>query len=194
MEKYLSPDDALAELKTGNDVFVQSFAQAEQRSYLQHVSRDQVVLASILSCADARTAPEHLFSQGLGDIFVIRVAGNVATEIEQASLEYSAVVLKCPLIVVMGHSECGAVRTALDACNGKTFPGQIQALASLIAPAATQTRDWPGDWLENATRENVRMSVQSLSTSSVLSPLADAGRLKIVGAYYELASGKVTLL
>lgn len=187
-------ESAIAELRAGNEAFVRSLDPGRQAALLERLARGQAPPAAILSCSDSRTAPDIIFNQNLGGIFSIRVAGNVATQVERASLEFAAAMLHCPLIVVMGHSDCGAVRAALELTKGASFPGDIQALAALISPAAHETKNQPGDWLYNATVHNVRTSVRSLEASSVLSQLLNSDALKIVGAYYDLTSGKVVFL
>jgi len=189
----MSSSDAWKKLMAGNRIFVSSMARKmqtiEERAAL---GTGQAPFASILTCSDSRTTPEIIFNQGLGDVFVVRVAGNVATATERASLEYATAVLKSPLIVVMGHSSCGAVKAALDATKGQTFPGDIQQLASIIKPAAVATKSMVGDWSVNATKENVRRVVSDLYTSPVISDLIKSGALTIVGAYYTLETGEVT--
>jgi carbonic anhydrase len=192
----MSADHALTKLKDGNAAFARLMITTRPQTIAERVAlgKGQAPFASILSCADSRTTPEIIFNQGLGDIFVVRVAGNVATVTERASLEYGAAVLKSPLIVVMGHSSCGAVKAAIDLTNGQSFPGDIQNLATLIEPAAKAAKGQSGDWTTNATLENVRATVQTLQASPVLSDLLKSGSLKIVGAYYQLDSGIVTFL
>lgn len=192
----MSPDDALAKLKAGNTVFVQHMTTTRTQTIEERVAlgQGQAPFASLLSCADSRTTPEIIFNQGLGDIFVVRVAGNVATATETASLEYASAVLKSPLIVVMGHSACGAVKAGIDLTKGESFPGDIQALAAIIEPAAKTTKGQPGDWAVNATKENVRLSMARLKQSPVLSDLVKSGALKIVGAYYQLETGVVSFM
>lgn len=190
----MSSSDAWKKLMAGNRIFVSSMARRmqtiEERAAL---GAGQAPFASILSCADSRTTPEIIFHQGLGDIFVVRVAGNIATATERASLEYASAVLKSPLIVVMGHSSCGAVKAAIDATKGQTFPGDIQQLAAIIKPAAEATKSMAGDWLVNAAKENVRRVVSDLHTSPVISELIKkSSALNIVGAYYTLETGEVT--
>ena len=191
----MTPAQALEKLIHGNGDFARTMARRtqtiEERAAL---GAGQAPFASILSCADSRTSPEIVFNQGLGDIFVVRVAGNVATATERASLEYAAAVLKSPLIVVMGHSACGAVKAGLDAAKGQTFPGDIQRLADIVRPAAEATKALPGDWVVNATRENVRRVVGELKTSPVLGDLVRSGALDIAGAYYSLDTGIVSLI
>ncbi len=189
----MSPADAWKKLMAGNRIFVSSMARRMQTiEEREALGAGQAPFASILSCADSRTTPEIIFHQGLGDIFVVRVAGNVATATERASLEYASAVLKSPLIVVMGHSSCGAVKAAIDATKGQALPGDIQQLAGIIEPAAEATKGMAGDWLMNATKENVRRVVSQLHTSPVISELVKSSELNIVGAYYSLETGEVT--
>jgi carbonic anhydrase len=137
-------------------------------------------------------APEIVFDQGLGDIFDVRVAGNVAGTSETASLEYAAEHLHVPLIVVMGHSHCGAVSAALE---GGTLPGKLPDLMAAIRPAVDQSAQEPGDRLANAVRDNVSLVVQQLlAAKPVLAELAESGKLRVVGAVYSLETGKIEWL
>jgi len=137
-------------------------------------------------------APEIIFDQGLGDLFVVRVAGNVATEAELASLEYGADHLHIPLLVVVGHENCGAVTAALQ---GGPAEGHISTLVQLLQPAVEKSRQLPGDALANAVRTNVEMVVQQLRTSTpILSELVAHHKLKIIGAVYSLKTGRVSWL
>jgi carbonic anhydrase len=189
----MSPGEALKKLMDGNRFFADSMKRKKQTlEERAALGAGQTPFASILCCADSRTTPEIVFHQGLGDIFVVRVAGNVATATERASLEYGSEVLKSPLILVMGHSSCGAVKAAIGATKGETFPGEIQQLAAMIKPAAESTKAMSGDWLENATKQNVRNVMKGLGESTVLAGLVKSGALKIAGAYYSLATGIVT--
>ena len=192
----MSADEALSRLKQGNDSFVRLMTTTRSQTIAERTAlgHGQSPFATILSCADSRTTPEVLFNTGLGDIFVVRVAGNVATVTEQGSIEYSAAELKSPLVVVMGHSSCGAVKAAIARVKGEKFPGDIEEIADLIAPAAKATKSKPGDWVYNTTIENVHRSIKALQGSSVLSGMKSTTGLKIVGAYYELESGRVDFL
>jgi len=192
----MTPDDALGKLKQGNATFVAHMTQTRSQTIEERAAlgAGQAPFASVLSCADSRTTPEIIFNQGLGDIFVVRVAGNVATVTETASLEYAAAVLKSSLIVVMGHSSCGAVKAAIELAQGKSFPGKIQDLAKVIEPAALSSKGKAGNWTVNATMDNIRLAMHALQASPVLSDLITAGQLKIVGAYYQLETGEVTYL
>ena len=148
--------------------------------------------ATILSCADSRVAPEILFAQGLGDLFDVRVAGNVAADAELASIEYAAEHLHTPLLVVMGHQKCGAVTAAAEAGEGE---GHLPSLLGLIRPAVDKARGEPGDLIDNAVRINVENVVRQIRASTpVLGPLIDRGELVVVGAVYSLDTGKVAWL
>ena len=136
--------------------------------------------------------PEIIFDEGLGDIFDVRVAGNVAGDHATASLEYAAEHLHVPLIVVMGHTHCGAVTAALE---GGTLPGKLPNLMAALRPAVEQSAHEPGDRLDNAVRDNVLLVVEQLRTAKpVLSELVATGKLRIVGAVYSLETGKVEWL
>ena len=189
-----SADAVLAELKAGNQHHAahqythphQSAARQRELAHGQHPH------AVILSCADSRVAPEIVFDQGLGDLFTIRVAGNIATDAEVASIEYAAEHLHTPLVVVMGHQSCGAVAAAVA---GGEAPGHLPTLIDAIRPAVDKARELPGDLAANAMRINVEMVVAQLRSSPpVLAELVASGKLRIVGAVYSLENGKVTWL
>ena len=193
-ESLPSADAVLAELKAGN---AQHVAKRYQRPH-QTEARQRVLASgqsphcAILACADSRVPPEILFDQGLGDLFDVRVAGNVAGDDETASLEYAAEHLHVPLVVVMGHTQCGAVSAALE---GGTLPGKLPNLMAAIRPAVNQSAHEPGNRLDNAVRANVVHVVEQLRTAKpVLSDLVATGKLRIVGAVYSVETGKVDWL
>ena len=193
-EDVPSAGTVLGELKAGNAHHVaKKYAHPHQNAARQReLATGQHPHCALLTCADSRVAPEIVFDQGLGDIFDVRVAGNVAGDTETASLEYAAEHLHVPLIVVMGHSKCGAVSAALE---GGTLPGKLPSLMAAIRPAVEQSAHEPGDRLANAVRDNVVLVVQQLlAAKPVLAELAEAGKLRIVGAVYSLETGKVEWL
>lgn len=193
-EPNVTPDSVLAELKTGNAHHVQHHYQHphETLARQRELVTGQHPHAEILSCADSRVPPEIIFDQGLGDLFTVRVAGNVATDTEIGSLEYGAEHLHIPLLVVLGHESCGAVTAAVQGGNTK---GHIAALVSLIKPAVDSSHGMPGDPVANAVRSNVRLVVQQLRSSTpILSELVAHGKLKIIGGVYSLETGEVTWL
>jgi carbonic anhydrase len=193
----IHPDAALARLKSGNHVFVETMTTTRTQTIAERAAlgAGQAPWASILTCADSRLAPEIIFNTGLGDIFVARVAGNVPDPAETASLEYGSAVLGSQLIVVMGHSSCGAVKSTIEAAGGAKMPSaDLERLVAGIMPAVRSVRGEPGDELVNATKANVLAGVRHLQANALLKDLAAHGKLKIAGAYYDLSSGKVSWL
>ena len=193
-EPMPSADAALAELKAGNAHHVaKNYQHPHQTADRQHLLvSGQTPHSAILTCSDSRVPPEIVFDEGLGDIFAIRVAGNVAGDDETASIEYAAEHLHVPLVVVMGHSHCGAVSAAVE---GGTLPGKLPMLMAALRPAVEQSAHESGDRIENAVRDNVVHVVEQLRTAKpVLSELVEAGKLRIVGAVYSLDTGKVEWL
>jgi carbonic anhydrase len=197
------PDDILKKLLEGNARFVagKDTAATAQRSpeRREKIAEGQKPFAAIVTCADSRVAPELLFDQGLGDLFIIRVAGNVisgAGAVVKGSIEYAVAVLGSPLVMVLGHSKCGAVDAALKyLADGKPAPGAIGELVRVIKPAAASVKDKPGDKLENAINANVLEGVKTLKgLDPLIAPAVKDGKVKVVGATYDLRTGKVTML
>lgn len=191
----LTPDQALQRLMDANEAFVSDKPQAPQinRKRRLEIAQGQTPFAVLLSCSDSRVPPEVLFGQGLGDLFTVRVAGNTVSPEGLGSIEYAVAELGVPLIVVLGHERCGAVGAAVSIVrDGTSFPGAIGEMVSPIVPSAIRARDEKGDWLDNAVRRNVVDVVERLKVSGNLleEPIA-AGKLKIVGARYDLDDGKV---
>lgn len=193
-EKAPSADAVLAELRAGNEHHAaKKYEHPHQSAARQReLASGQHPHAAILSCADSRVAPEIVFDQGLGDLFDVRVAGNVAGDSEIASLEYAAEHLNVPLVVVMGHQHCGAVTAAAEA--GEPH-GHLSALIAPIRPAVQRAKTMPGDPIENAVRINVEMVVDQLRDSKpILGELVAKHELRIVGAIYSLDTGRVEWL
>jgi len=193
-DEQITPDSVLAELKTGNKHHLAHRYQHphETLERQRQLASGQHPHAEILSCSDSRVPPEIVFDQGLGDLFIVRVAGNVASDTEIGSLEYGAEHLQVPLIVVLGHENCGAVTAAVQ---GGPPEGHIGSLVDLIKPAVEKTRGMSGDPVSNAVRMNVELVVKQLRTSTpILSELVAHGKLRIVGAVYSIETGAVTWL
>src|SRR4051812_2350329 len=189
-----SADAVLRELKAGNDHHVSKrYQHPHQNAERQReLAESQHPHAIVLSCADSRVAPEIILDQGLGDLFDVRVAGNVASDTELASIEYAAVHLHTPLLVVMGHQKCGAVTAAAESGEAE---GHLPSLLALIRPAVERARAQPGDLIDNAVRINVENVVRQVHGSTpVLAALVDRGALTVVGAVYSLDTGKVAWL
>lgn len=194
----LTADVALQELLAGNQRYVanRSTHPHQTAGHRQELRQRQEPFAVILGCADSRVPPEIVFDQGLGDLFVVRVAGNVVDEAVLGSLEYAAEYLRTPLLVVLGHQACGAVQTTLGAlAAGESGVGHMRFLVDVIQPAVAEARFQRGDLLENAVRVNVQRMVKHLRMAGpILSAQVRDRKLQIVGAYYDLASGQVEIL
>ena len=178
-------------LKEGNRRFVEGrmLHDHQDMQRLVEVAKGQHPIAIIVGCSDSRVTPEIIFDQGLGDLFVVRVAGNVVDDHALGSIEYAAEHLHTSLIVVLGHDRCGAVQAAI---SGDDAPGHIQSIVESIRPAVDAAKSEPGDLLDNAIDQNVRRVVKQLQTSQpILQPQIQAGQLQVVGARYLLDSGAV---
>ncbi len=189
-------DEAFSRLMDGNMRFVSgSLGQKD----IGTARRNELVggqhpFAIVVTCSDSRVAPEYIFDQGLGDIFVIRVAGNVLDPVALGSVEYAAEHLGSHLLVLMGHEKCGAVKAAVEATGEPE--GNIGAILKKIMPAVNKAKGGTQDEIiNNAIRENVAVSHRSvLEKSPLLKHLIEKGELKVVDAVYHLASGEVEIL
>ncbi len=188
------PAVVLRQLMDGNKRYAANHAShphqvAARRTELATAQHPRAV---ILGCADSRVPPELVFDQGLGDLFVVRVAGNVASDEVLGSIEYAVEHLGATLIVVLGHERCGAVGAAV---KGGDPEGHVASLVKEILPAVQQTKGQPGDSVENALRANVsRVVARIQADESVLKPAIQAGKIKVVGARYDLDTGLIGLL
>lgn len=190
----VNPQAALKRLMEGNKRFIDGkrLNPNQSKLRLQETSVAQYPFAAILGCADSRVPAEIVFDQGLGDLFVVRVAGNVASQTAIGSLEFATAVLGAQLIVVVGHAKCGAV---IAATKSDPLPGRIGVFVEEIKPAVERVRNKTGSLEENAIIANVQYQAEKLAESStILRGLIKEGKLQIVGGRYDLASGKVTLL
>jgi carbonic anhydrase len=187
----VSSDSALQKLIDGNKhfttgEFIHPNQTPERRTKL---TKAQHPFAIILGCSDSRVPPEIIFDQGLGDLFVVRDAGNIVNDEVLGSIEYAVEHLGVRLIVVLGHQRCGAVSAAVQ---GGEVPGHIQSLVEAIRPAVEKARGESGSLLENAINENIAMVVKKLKTSEpILEHFVQDGDLKIIGARYDLDDGNV---
>jgi len=188
-----TPDAALKQLIDGNKRFVDSKRQNPHQDFgrITEVAKSQKPFAAILGCADSRFPSEIIFDQGFGDLFVCRVAGNVVTSEEMGSLEFGTLVLGAKVLVVVGHERCGAVDATI---KGAQVPGQIGSLIDAIKPAVESSKDQTGDRLENAVKANVMLQASRLKASPVISKLIAENKLKVVGGYYDLDTGRVTII
>ncbi len=186
--------DALQRLMDGNHRFASARSVHPNRDAerIEELKDQQAPYAAILTCADSRVAPEVVFDQGLGDLFVVRVAGNIINDQLLGSLEYAAAILKVPIIMVMGHTDCGAVKAV---ASGEKLEGHITSLAPSILPALEVAANMKGEFIDNAIRESARMTAELLRKAEPILPdLVNQQKLQIVPAVYILETGTVALL
>ncbi|MBW4588503.1 MAG: carbonic anhydrase [Aetokthonos hydrillicola CCALA 1050] len=189
----LTPDAALEKLLEGNQRFTQHHPQYPDQSAarLLEVAQAQHPFATILSCADSRVPPEIIFDQGIGDVFDIRIAGNIAIPEAIGSIEYAAVLLGTPVVMVLGHERCGAVTATVQK---QALLGNIGTFVQAIKPALEKVSGQSGDAVENAVVANVQYQIERLGRSQLLTERVESGKLKIVGGRYDLDTGKVTIV
>lgn len=195
----LTPDEALVRLRDGNLRFLAGDIAPALRDPGSHrfVAAAQVPFAALLACADSRVAPEILFSCGLGDLFVVRNAGNTADAAATGSLEYAVAKLGVPLIAVMGHDRCGAVEAALSVVEADArLPGAMGEMIAPILPSAIRATRRPGqDRVRMAAEEHVLEVVGQLQArSAIIAAAVAAGRLRVAGGLYDLDEGRVRLV
>jgi carbonic anhydrase len=191
----VAPAEAISKLKEGNGRYTSGSLQhpgqtTERRTEL---AKTQHPFAAILCCSDSRVPPEVVFDQGLGDLFIVRVAGNVINDEGLGSLEYTVDHLGTRLILVLGHQRCGAVDAAREtiAAKGKA-PGHIQSLVTAIKPAVEATAK---EDLDATIKANVKHVVDALRSSTpILKAAVDSGKIQVIGGYYSLDTGAVTFL
>lgn len=195
------PDAILRGLLEGNKRFVSGQPSSPRRrpEDFAALAEGQSPLAVIVGCADSRVPPELLFDQGVGDLFVVRVAGNVVTNAGvtvKGSIEYAVLELGVPLIMVLGHSNCGAIKAALKHITASdSVPGSIKGLVDTLRPTVAKVKGMPGDPLDNAIRANVAAGVERLKTlEPILAGRVKQGRVKVVGGLYDLKSGSATVI
>jgi carbonic anhydrase len=194
----LNADAALARLLDGNQRYMASgLVHPDQMpARRQALTSQQAPFAIVLTCADSRVPPEVVFDQGLGDLFVVRVAGNILSDTLLGSIEYAADHLKAPLVLVLGHARCGALEAAVAAVqSGSEAPGHIASLVAALRPAVEAAQRQSGDVLDNAVRANVKLvAAQLRERSPILEEKMGKEGLKVVGAYCNLDTGAVEVL
>ena len=192
-EPTMSAADALKLLLEGNQRFVNDKLEHPNQSVARRaeVAKGQHPFAAVLACSDSRTSPEIIFDRGLGDIFVARVAGNVADQVVIESLDYSVKHLGVRVVMILGHNRCGAVTAAVA---GHEDEGDVGPMLSELRPAVEASKRMSGDRVENAVRENVKLVMKKLATSEELSAMVKSSELKIVGGVYDLDTGKIEML
>ncbi len=187
-----SAAEALTLLKAGNA----RFATGPLGRHVGELVAGQHPFAIVLGCSDSRVPIETIFDQAPGNIFAVRVAGNFLNNDGLGSIEYGVSVLRTKLVMVLGHSGCGAVTAAVAYVrDGTTLPSHMQDVVDALAPAAQATRGVQGDWVTNAIAENVRQNAQAVaSRSTIVADAVKAGALDVVGGIYDLRSGSVSFL
>jgi carbonic anhydrase len=191
------PAEALERLRAGNARYV---AGRPQRFTLDEARRTELAqshtpTATIFACVDSRVPVERVFDQGHGELLVVRTAAHVLDEAAMGSIEFGVAQLRTPLVVVLGHERCGAVSAAIGFVDGgTTAPGSLAALVEGIRPAVAAARGEAGDRLENTTRRHSRMIAERLPGSPLIAPALADQRVRIVPAYYEIQTGRVTFL
>lgn len=185
-------------LKEGNQQFVTEapFHGDVTAGRRQTIAKGQSPFAILVSCSDSRVSPELLFGRGLGDLFVVRVAGNSVDPLTLGSIEYGVAELGVPLVLVMGHERCGAIAAAVTVVKeNATFPGAIGQVVEPLLPAVLQARDEPGDLVHNAVRDNVlRVVMQLCDGGTVLPGKVQSNKIKVLGAVYDLDTGIVDFM
>ena len=193
-EPAISAEQALKLLLEGNQRFLAGKLEHPNQTPARRaeVAKGQHPFAAVLACSDSRTPPEIIFDRGLGDIFTVRVAGNVADRVVIESLDYSVKHLGVRVVMVLGHRRCGAVIAAVE---GHEEEGKdVGPMLKELDPAVAATKGMPGDPVENAVRANVRLVMLNLATSSELRAMVISGELKIVGGIYDLDTGTIEML
>ncbi|MCC5652138.1 carbonic anhydrase [Nostoc sp. XA013] len=190
----VSANEAIKRLLDGNQRFINQKRKYPDQSLerLRLVAKAQYPFAAILGCADSRVPAEIVFDQGLGDLFVVRVAGNVVSDTVIGSLEYSTTVLGSQLIVVLGHKRCGAVAEAI---KNEPLPGRIGLIIEGIKPSVERVKLRTGDIIQDAVIANIQYQTEKLQeNSTILAKLLNEGKLKIVGACYDIDTGKINII
>jgi carbonic anhydrase len=195
----MTADQALARLIEGNERFIRGGARfpTVQKDILADLAKGQQPYATILGCSDSRVPPELVFDAGFGELFIVRVAGNVISAEIMGTLQYAGMHLQTPLFVVMGHSGCGAVSAALATKErGASHPARIALLLENIHPALENVDSAlpPGEMLDAAIEANVRWSMRQVLETPEARQRAKQGVMKLVGAVYNLETGRVRFL
>jgi carbonic anhydrase len=194
MADTLNVQQSLKKLLDGNKRCVANKQQNPRQDARRRkeVSKGQKPFAVIVGCSDSRIPPELIFDQGLGDLFVVRLAGNIVDALALGSIEYAVEHLDTKLVVVLGHGKCGAVTAAT---KGPDAPGHVGAIVKAIQPAVKKVQKMPGDLVDNAIRANASLVVNRIKSSKpILAEMVNKGEIEVIGAYYNIETGAVELL
>jgi carbonic anhydrase len=187
----LSPSAAFQQLFEGNLRFLSKPRRPNQSLKHLQQQRQQNPFATLISCSDSRVTPEIIFDQGIGDLFIIRVAGNIISAAQMSSCEYGVVTLKTKVLVVLGHSECGVIKAAL---GNQVGTGYMGALIQAVEPSVAAARDQPGDRVKNTVRANILAQTHQLIREPTIAERLDVGAIIVVGAYFDMTSGKAEVV
>lgn len=197
-QEKMTPDEALADLLAGNERYVSGeLIRRDLPEQIASTTKGQYPKAVVLACIDSRVPVEYIFDQGVGDIFVVRVAGNIEDEALLGSMEYGVGVAGSRLLMVLGHENCGAVKSAIQQVD--VGSDNVTSLLNEIEPAIQQTegeRDAKNkEYFDAVVKTNVNQTIKDIrNRSSIISGLENDGTIKVIGAYYSLKDGKVTIL
>ncbi len=193
IQKDLTPKDAHRNLEEGNKRFVQNVkAQRNLKEQVNETSNGQFPFAVILSCIDSRVPAELVFDQGIGDIFSVRVAGNIINEDVLGSMEYGCKVAGSKIVLVLGHTKCGAVRAACENVEMGNITPLLLKIKPAVAIISSENKDMNDQAIERVAIKNVQLSIEKIRTeSSILSEMERNGEIKIVGALYSVTTGEV---
>jgi carbonic anhydrase len=191
----MKPAEALERLKQGNGRFLGGAASPRDlKAQVKATASGQYPFAGVLSCMDSRVPPEIVFDQGIGDLFVVRVAGNVVDTDDLGSLEYATKVVGSKLILVMGHTSCGAVKGAIDDVKLGNLTFLLEKIRPVIAASGPGTSH-DAAYVDKVAQSNVRQTIREIREKSpIIRELADSGKIGLAGAMYDVATGKVTFL
>lgn len=194
MADTLTAEQSLKKLIEGNKRCVVCKPQnpRQDAKRRKEVVKGQKPFAVIVGCSDSRIPPELIFDQGYGDLFVVRLAGNIVDRLALGSIEYAVEHLGTKLVVVLGHGKCGAVTAATQGSNA---PGNVGSILKAIQPAVKKARKLQGDLVENATRVNVELVTNKIKSSQpILAEMVENGTIEVMGAYYNIETGAVEIL
>jgi carbonic anhydrase len=190
----MKPAEALEKLKQGNGRFLAGVAPRDLKAQVKATASGQYPFAAVLSCMDSRVPPEIVFDQGIGDLFVVRVAGNVVDTDDLGSLEYATKVVGSKLILVMGHTSCGAVKGAIDDVKLGNLTFLLEKIRPVIAGSGPGTSS-DAAYVDKVAQSNVRQTIREIREKSpIIRELADSGKIGLAGAMYDVATGKATFL
>ncbi len=192
----INADQALHQLKEGNRRYVaEEMARPNQTADRRaEVAKGQKPFAIVFGCVDSRVPPELVFDRGIGDLLVIRTAGHALDSASLNSVEFGVHELGIPLVIVLGHQTCAAVAATIVAVEKRAKPhGAVTSLVKAIKPAVQKVRGQPGDLLDNAVKANVELTVRRLMGSKILAEFIEKGKIRIVGARYDLGTGAVEI-